>query len=248
VITSIEGAWKPELQVRCVEVAYEIKGKKIGRDDIEDEIVTRRDEMLSAMVHVLRVFMQHRSSGERKFWAECPLPNFERHLSVLAELLYAYARVAKKPETWAEKIIGTWVTEISHADADAEDELESPLRQIFNTIPLPPEIDAVKVQHKAKSGTLYVTETGFLLSLLQKRSTQETAIPRNATGLSRRLRSAKFRAIQFLDEESAPGLPQLRRTAKKRPIGFFLTDDVVTANDLARSLSAIAANSGPSST
>jgi hypothetical protein len=92
VITSIEGVPKSELQARCVDIGYEIRGTKVDRDNIEDEILKCRDDILSAMVPVFQGWLRLR--GTKQFWNECPRPAFERHLVTLAELLYAYARVA----------------------------------------------------------------------------------------------------------------------------------------------------------
>src|SRR5712692_7319427 len=58
VITSIEGAWKEELQNRCVEVEYLIKGKPTKRGPIEREILQLRDKMASAIVPVLQRYLQ----------------------------------------------------------------------------------------------------------------------------------------------------------------------------------------------
>jgi hypothetical protein len=234
VITSIEGAWKSELRARCVEVAYEIKGRKneingekTCREDIEEEITARRHLILSAMIPVFQVWLRYRSEQQStKLWDECPLPNFERHLSVLAELLCAYAEVAKKPKGWAEQIIVQWVKQLRHDSADSEDDLECYLQQVLTASSDEIEVDLVRrVQHEGRTGTLYITTAGLLLSWLRKRGVPEWQLPRVPKGLSRRLSSAKFRGFKFLHEESAPQIPQLKRTSAKRPIGFFVPDD-----------------------
>lgn len=84
---------------------------------------------------------------------------------------------------------------------------------------------AVSVEYHGKSGTLYISEAAALLDALRRTCPRDTALPRNAAGLSRRLRSAPFRTLTFLDRDLAPQIAQLRRTAKKRLIGFFEADD-----------------------
>ncbi len=231
VITSIEGAWKAELQARCVEVLYEINGTKVDRDDIEDEILEKRDEILSAMVPVFQVWLRRRPEQGECFSRECPIPNFERHFSTLADLLRAYAEVSGKPLRWAEEIIGEWTKQLKHQGSDAEDELESPLLLMFRNVS-ETIYDYVTVErnvaHDGEQGTLYITEVGVLLDALRKACPRDVALPKNATGLGRRLRSARFQAFRFLDHEIAPHLSQLARTATRRPIGFFVTDDEVT--------------------
>ena len=61
--------------------------------------------------------------------------------------------------------------------------------------------------------------------MLKQHFPRDLALPKNPTGLGRRLHSANFRALKFLEQESAPQLEQLKRTASKRPIGFFIADD-----------------------
>ena len=60
VVTTIEGAWKAELQERCVEVQYEVKGEKTERESVEEEITKRRHEILSAMIPVLKLWLKLR--------------------------------------------------------------------------------------------------------------------------------------------------------------------------------------------
>jgi hypothetical protein len=72
---------------------------------------------------------------------------------------------------------------------------------------------------------LYVTEASPLLTLLQKLNLNGLQLPKNPSGLSRRLNSTSFRSFVLLDEQSAPEMAQLRRTSTKRPLGFFIEDD-----------------------
>jgi hypothetical protein len=225
VITSIEGAWKAELRARRVEIIYEIKGKKIGRDDIEDEITRRRHEILSAMIPVFQIWLQHRSEQQsRKFWDECPLPDFESHLSVLAELLYAYAEVAKKPKGWAEEIVAEWVKQLRHKSDEAEDDLEWHIQQILDGPECPEIENLVKISHEGQTGTLHITQAALLLGLLRRQRVPDELLPKNPTGLSKRLRDAKFRGFRFLHEDTTPDVQQLRRVSDKRRIGFFVPD------------------------
>jgi hypothetical protein len=232
VITSIEGAWKAELQARCVEVSYEICGTRVDRDDVTDEILRCRDGMLSAMVPVFHAWLRIRTEGSSQVSDQCPRPNFERHFCVLAELMSAYAEVAGKPAGWTEAFVSAWREQLSSSSAEGEDELENSIQQLLNIGQWNQTVGQImvasNVRHDGKQGVLYVTEVGTLLDALRKTCPRDIALPKNSTGLGRRLRSAKFRAFQFLNHEIAPDLPQLNRTATKRPIGFFVPDDNVT--------------------
>jgi hypothetical protein len=221
VVTTIEGAWKAELQARCVEVVYEINGTHVDSDRIEDEILKHRNDILSAMVAVLQAWL--RLHGTKQFWAQCPRREFERHLTTLAELLYAYQEVSGKPEPWAEMIIAEWVHHLSQngTDIEAEDDLEFPIIQTLPQCTLAGE----SVTFEGKSGTLYVTESGPLLAALKHQFPKDIPLPKNPTGLGRRLRSARFRTLKFLDGDIAPQFPQLRRTTNRRPIGFFIPNE-----------------------
>ncbi len=232
VLTTIEGVWKAELQARCIEVQYKVAGEKIGRDLIEDEILRRRHEILSAMVPVLQCWLKR--SQEHHSWPN-PIPDFGGHFAALCGLLDAYGEIAGKPPEWSTALIASWTREL-HAREAPEDELEFPLLRILEDVargvPEGNSIDTIEDStFQGKRGVLYVTETAEVLELLRKRASRDIALPRNAAGLSRRLRSAKFRTLRFLDEESAEQFPILKRTAHKRPIGFFVEDDAVTPND-----------------
>ena len=82
-----------------------------------------------------------------------------------------------------------------------------------------------EILFEGNTGKLYVTECDALLAMLRRNFSRDLALPKNATGLGRRLRSAHFRGLKFLEEDSAPQLVQLKRTAYKRPIGFFVADE-----------------------
>jgi hypothetical protein len=229
VITSIEGVPRDELQSRCVEVVYEINGTKVDRDEVEDEILKRRSEILSAMVPVFQEWLRLR--GTKRFWTVCPLPNFERHLVTLAELLCAFAKIAGKHDAWAEQIIHEWERQLSQsgADTEAENDLEFPIKHALKQVCIAPPADNSvsfeKITFEGKLGTLFLTEAGTLLVILKRYFPRDLALPQNANGLGRRLRSARFRELKFLDNDPNPPLPQLKRTANKRPIGFFMADD-----------------------
>jgi hypothetical protein len=220
VITSIEGVWKPELEARCVAVKYEIQGEHTDRDDVEQDILRYRNEILSAMIPVFQMWLKIR--GTKKLWTKYPRPSFGRHFDVLAELLSAYGIVSGKEDGWAERIVAEWQNCLNESavQADDEDELESPIKLILyrDASPLSIFVDG-------QSGKLYLTECGALLAELRRMYYRDLTVPKNAAGLGRRLRSARFRSMKFLDCELAPHIPQLRRTPTKRPIGFFMADE-----------------------
>ena len=227
VITTIEGVFKPELQKRCVEVKYAVKGESLGRGQIELEISLRRNEICSALMVVLQKYFQ--IQGQRS--NPNPIPEFEEHFSALCDLLRAFGEVAGKDENWAEAIISKWDVVIRGRDEEEEDELEQPLLRIFDLLASRVEFQREDIVFEGKRGKLYVTTSATLLTELQKLRLYDRALPKDARGLSRRLRGAKFKALRFLDSESAPEFESLRRTSAKRPIGFFFEDEATQDDD-----------------
>ena len=82
-----------------------------------------------------------------------------------------------------------------------------------------------EVVHGGKQGELYITTCSSLLGHLQELNLRDRSLPKNASGLSRRLKSAKFEQFSYLTEESAPDVQQLRRKASVRYIGLFVQND-----------------------
>lgn len=226
VITSIEGVHKAELQARCVEVLYEIKGKeRLPRSEIEREIAKRRHEITSALVPVLQRYMQ--LCRERRS-APNPIPEFAEHFNALCTLLRAYGDVAKMPEGWAEHIIEGWDAALSSREPE-ENELEPVLLEIFRECEkgnnLRCDIERLAdVTYEGQKGTLFVTDCGSLLYELKQRLRGEE-LPRNSRGFGRRLRASDFSAFEIVDEKHADRFIALKRTARRRPIGFFVGDD-----------------------
>jgi hypothetical protein len=227
VITSIEGAWKEELQNRCIEVEYRIKGEPLKRAPIEREIIERRDEMASAIVSVLQRYLQIKRENRP---SPNPVPQFEEHFTALCDLLWAFGDVAGKPQGWAEPIMGAWNRVLGEHD-ETENELEQPLRAALASTLI--GITREKINWHGRPGTLYVTTASRLLAMLQELNRRDLVLPKNAAGLSRRLRSSKFNSLAVLDDDNAPEIPALRRKGDARPVGIFIADDAVTQYDAA---------------
>lgn len=225
VITSIEGVFKAELQARCVDVRYVLPdGPRLSRANIEREIAQRRHEITSALVLVLKCYMEIK---DEPLPGTCPVPEFEEHYTALANLLRAYGYVTGKPPEWSESIITVWGKVLAEAEPE-EDNMEHPIFRILSWPPremLDHRITKEEVTYKGKKGTLYTTECADLLAMLQDQNPRDQHLLKTPSALGRRLRSAKFRAFIVLDSESAPELPLLKRTAKSRPIGFFVEGD-----------------------
>lgn len=92
-------------------------GQRLPRLTIEREIKQRRHEIGSALVHVLRRYIEIK---DEPIHGACPVPDFEEHYTALCNLLRAYGEVAGKPEGWAESIIAAW----GRALVDSEPEEE----------------------------------------------------------------------------------------------------------------------------
>ena len=229
VITSIEGVPKHELQKRCAVVDYAKQPKPLKLGPIEKVIKQNRDRIGSALIQVLQRYFQIKDT-------EPDLPNpiteFEEHFTALCLLLMAYADVAGKSREWASGIIGEWGRTLGEREAD-ETDLEHPLLRLFRDPIMTGDVRREPIIHAGYCGTLYITETGDLLTLLQRLNLHDLALPKTASGLGQRLRSTSFQGLSILDAES--GLDCLKRTKTTRPIGVFIPnadvvpDDVVTA-------------------
>jgi len=225
VITSIEGAWKEELQNRCVEVEYFIQGDQIKRGPIEREIVQHRDLMASAMMPVLRRYLQIK--GENRPTPN-PIPQFEEHFTALCNLLWAFGDVAGKPEGWAESIMAAWGRVLDEPD-ESENELEEPLHEVLRTNKIGVTHEPLSLQNR--QGTLYITSAKRLLAMLRELERRDLELPKNGQGLSRRLKSGKFRSLTILHQDNAPDIPALQRKGDSRPLGIFIANDAVTQDD-----------------
>jgi hypothetical protein len=218
-ITTIEGVVKAELQERCVEVQYGVSGQKLLRAPIEREISELRHEIQSAMIQVLARYFQFR--GQRPVTVN-PVPNFEEHFTTLCDLLRAFGEIAGKPPEWADEIIHVWNATILSAD-EQEDDLEHPITRVINECVSTWPDTRLKEElftYEGLNGELYVTTARDLLTFLQKLNLRNLALPQNAQGLSRRLKSCRFSSLKFLPTDT-PGVAGLKRTSGKKPIGFF---------------------------
>jgi hypothetical protein len=230
VITSIEGVHKAELAARNVVVEFSVKGRLIGRENIEREISDKRHEINSSLVRVLQRFLFIRE--ERR-----PTPNpfngnFEAHFAILCDLLRAFADVAEKSQAWAEKLINDWYRIITVGSNEPDDsEYEYHIREILYSA------DAQDVQRKdgievrGRLGTLFVLQCGFLHSELIRKPGLLQSLPRNVRGFSNRLGTENFQGLIFLRGSDAP--EYLKRKNKVRYIGFFEPSDEVTVGDTA---------------
>jgi hypothetical protein len=226
VITTIEGVVKAELLKRCVNIEYAPKMPMLKRAPIEKEINQRRHEISSALVLVLGRYLEIRS-GEHDL--PNPIPEFEEHFTELCVLLLAYADVAGKSQEWAKEMIGVWDRALAEREAD-ETDLEQPLLRLFRDPTMTGDLGHERITHAGYTGILYVTEMGDLLTLLQRLNLHDLALPKTASGLGRRLRSTNLQGISVLDQDSSD-LDCLKRKAKMRPVGIFIPDDRVTADD-----------------
>jgi len=145
-------------------------------------------------------------------------------------LLRAYGQVAGKSEDWADSIISVWATVLDKTDSDDGGELEDTLMWLLTSGKYSDVETHRGFQHNGSSGILYLTEATPLLNALRG-ANSAMALPTTPQGLTQRIRGTRLTRCRFLDERSSPEAPLLRRTAAKRPIGFFVADDEVTVPD-----------------
>ena len=218
VVTSIDGiAVRPELRQRCVEIRY-IGDGTLDRGPIEREIRERRNSMSMAIAEVLACFL-----GTECTNAPNPIPAFAEHFKVLYHLLGAYGMASGKPEEWADEISGTWATSLASQGESEGDILAYAIESLLRTWPLEdPDFTVESARYRDKGGRIFITECAPLLARFQAYSSPaRNIVPQTPEGLGRRLRSMASSKFQVLDEERAPNIFSLRRTPKRRPIGFF---------------------------
>jgi hypothetical protein len=219
VVTSIEGVSKPELQNRCVEVEYLVTGACQARGGVEREILLHRHTILSAMMHVLQYYMVIRQENRQ---TPNPRPEFLEHFAVACNLLRAFERLSGAATGWSDGLLDQWTFGLSRNESDEED-LEHPISRVLKEGKA--DFEKHQITYKGSTGTLFVTDASSLLSELQKLNRRELQLPRSAQGLSRRLNSAQFREFIFLPTDAA-NVEELKRTARRKPIGFFLPSPV----------------------
>jgi hypothetical protein len=249
VITSIEGLYKRELQKRTICIPYgALHDQHRDRDYIESQIELRRNAMLNGIFHVLQAFLslEPEEVGARlqNLPAKNPWPEFQGYLQALARLLYAYATVSGRPMTWADEIISEWFKSLGAASAEPEDDvMETYVSQALelyeairakkqNCAEVSPAHDMLfraiqRVEaypHKGKRGTLFITNATGLLNALRANNIGGKDLPKNATGLGKRLQSGGWTVLQVLTEDDDKQL--LRRTSGQRKIGIFQADEI----------------------
>jgi hypothetical protein len=223
VITTIEGVNKTEFRKRCIYVQYGVAGNRLRRGAIEQEITKRRDEICSALTKVLQRYLAIR---EQERETPHPIPEFDEHFAELCYLLWAYADVSAKPSGWADTIIADWARIIGEHEDEDDSELEEPIWTVLKSAGLY-DLGSVKsILYQGQPGKLYETECGTLLGALKYLRRDHVSLPSTPKGLSNRLNSTSFHSFVYLTPERAPDL--LRRSANRRPIGFFVPNDDVT--------------------
>jgi hypothetical protein len=250
VLTSIEGLYKKELQKRTICIPYGggLHEEHRDRDHIEEQIELRRDVMLNSIFHVLRevLAMKPEEVDERlrNLPYQNPWPEFQGYVRVLARLLYAYATLRGSPLTWADKIIGEWFNTLGAASVEHEDdviemhvqqalELYEAIRakkESFVEVSPASEMLFSAIQrvadypHQGKQGTLYITSAARLLSAMRSNNIGIKDLPKNATGMGKRLESGQWAMLQVVKEDDDKQL--LRRTSGQRKIGIFRPDEI----------------------
>jgi hypothetical protein len=250
VLTSIEGLYKKELQKRTICIPYGggLQDPHRDRDYIEEQIELRRDLMLNGIFHVLREFLAMKPEEVderlRKLPYKNPWPDFQGYVRVLARLLYAHATLRGSPLTWADKIITEWFNTLGAASVEHEDdviemhvqqalELYEAIRakkESFVEVSPASEMLFSAIQrvpnypHQGKQGTLYITSASRLLGAMRSNNIGIKDLPKNATGMGKRLESGQWAMLQVVKEDDDKQL--LRRTSGQRKIGIFRPDEI----------------------
>lgn len=243
VLTSIEGLYKQELQKRTISVPYgALQRGYVDRDYIEEMIERDRNLILSALCHVLLEFQATTPEEVHKRLQSLPAspwPEFQGYIRILARLLYAYAKVRGWALKGVDKIIGNWFQTLGASSIEREDDvLET---HVYHALEMYEAILAKKEQgwdgapthtvllnaierisdyeYKGQKGTLYRTSAAKLLAGMKANNIGIKDLPRNASGMGRRLDSGGWRELRVLKETDDPNL--LARASNQRRIGIF---------------------------
>src|SRR5262249_41639623 len=156
---------------RCVEAQYAVNGNETERDPIEREIQQRRHEIGTAMMWVL---IRYSEICQESRTTPNPVPNFKEHFTALCNLLRAFGDVASKPPYWAEEIIQEWNNTLAAREAD-DSELEHPLGRVLTENKA--QFKQQSLTHAGVNGTLYVSETDHVLTMLQDLNLRDLVLP-----------------------------------------------------------------------
>ncbi len=219
VLTSIEGVVRQELHERCVDIEYAVRGKVIGRAEIESAIRQERHTIIAALALVLQEYLSVREDPEVHIGVN-PIPRFEEHFTALARLLVALGRVMGREDAWAMGIIHGWNDALKNrGESDAANPLEAPILQVIGQLKAVGKHEPFV--HGERTGTLWVTDAGTLLSALQQLAIPGLSLPVEPRGFGKRLRSDRFHRFVVLDDGNSDA-DELRRTKDGRRIGVFV--------------------------
>jgi hypothetical protein len=222
VITSIEGVVREELHKRCVDIDYAVSGEFIGRREIESAIRRERHTILSALALVLQEYLVVRVDPEVHIGVN-PIPRFEEHFTELARLLVAFGRVMGREDGWAMGIIHGWNDVLKdRGESDAANPLEVPILQVIDLLKGVAKHE--RWVYENRTGTLWVTDAGTLLSALQQLRIPGLSLPVEPRGFGKRLRSDRFQRFAVLGDGDSDA-EELRRTKEGRRIGFFVAGE-----------------------
>ena len=134
-------------------------------------------------------------------------------------------RSAKSRASRSKDLIANWNDALLGAEKDEED-LERPISRVLtecaNTLP-DSRLTQDPFVYEGAKGNIYVTQAADLLTFLQQLKLRDLSLPKNSQGLSRRLKSCTFRSFKLLPTDTT-GVPALKRTGARKPIGFFRPD------------------------
>jgi hypothetical protein len=219
VVTSIEGFSRNELQLRTAIIKFERHGKPIDNYPIEQAILAERHDIISALVEVLRRYLQLSPTGQ-----EPPKDStFTGHWEALCLLLYAYADVTGRTRQWCNSIIKVWREQFEgHNEAKNESEIETLIEMVLDESDL--ACAAPAFTHEGRLGKLFIFPSWTdLLQRCAKHNVLRIDLPKTGEGLSSRIRSdsKSFRHIAFLPTDSTE---ELKRKNSFRPFGFFVPE------------------------
>ena len=242
VITSIEGPDKPEVQDRMVEVsfnAHERDRSSFDTDAHKLEIRQHRHLIVSALMHVLRRFME--TAQQRDIQVPASVARFSNNFRTLVSLLTAYAEVSEKPAGWIEQIVAVWARILEDREEGGDEFsflIEKFLRAVntasnnatnefeaaFSSDTFMQEIvesGSKTVSYRGQTGSLIVTTAAQLLQWLQdKEPFNKTISKMSPSAFGKRLRNLTLPSgCRVLNSDEEPEL--LPRKKKQRFIGFF---------------------------
>jgi hypothetical protein len=250
VITSIEGAIKPETIDRMIRVSFNANERDrstLDKDAHLFEIRRKRNLIVSALIHVLQRFMQLRKEAHEIAVPEA-INRFSGNYRNLVLLLRAYSETAQKPRGWLDDRLAEWKLgiQVREEDHDSGNEFTHYVEQFQRALNLAFETkdenqyvvdellraiverEVFDISHKGRKGTLVRFTASEALEFLKQKNPRNNMLANMIPNtLATRLRGVVLEdGTQILTKNELPQLKVRQRAggSPQRFLGLFEPD------------------------